>query len=121
MRVPAMVTGVFLLLFIPGSLLAQHVIKSNKIDPYFKVLLESQSPTDTLLKKVDCIIHTTKPEALKKKGITVIAVSPRAVTAVVTPAQLLMIAGMPEVKFIEAPEYIKMHPKQPTYPNPPKQ
>ncbi|MBO9202052.1 MULTISPECIES: hypothetical protein [Niastella] len=43
--------------------------------------------SDTLLKKVDCIIHTTNPKALKKKGITVISVSPWAVTAVATPAQ----------------------------------
>lgn len=116
MRVPAMMI-VLLLLFIPGSLLAQN----NKIDPPLKLLLGSRSPADTLLKKIDCIIHTTKPEALKKKGITVISVSPRAVTAVVTPAQLLIAADMPEVKFIEAPEYLKMHPKQPTYPNSPKQ
>jgi len=117
MRVPAMAISLFLLFLLPASVSAQNVIKSNKIDPYLKRLLES----DTLIKKVDCIIHTTKPEALKKKGIVVISVSSRAVTAVATPAQLLTAAAMPEVKFIEAPEYLKMHPKQPTYPNPPKQ
>lgn len=117
MQARAMILVLYLLCFIPGRLWAQ-ANPNNKIDWPFRRLIAEQKkadsvnrslPNDTLGKKYDCIIHTTQPEALKKKGIAVIAVSPRAVTARVTLNQLTIAAAMPEVKFIEAPEYLKMH------------
>ncbi|WP_205511235.1 hypothetical protein [Longitalea arenae] len=96
--------------FIHGRLWAQHN-SNKKIDLPFRLLIAERSPSDTLLKKYDCIIYTTQPEALRKMGITVRTSSPRAVTAVATLQQILTAAAMPEVKFIEAPEYLKMHRK----------
>ncbi|WP_207512975.1 hypothetical protein [Longitalea luteola] len=115
-----MITVLYLVLLTPVQVTAQQTIPDNKIDWPFRRLIAEQkradsinqcSNRDTLVKKYDCIIHTTQPGALKKKGFTILAVSPRAVTARVTLTQLTIAAAMPEVKFIEAPEYLKMHPQ----------
>jgi hypothetical protein len=107
---------ILLLLFtclLPFRLLAQTNQAENKIALPFRILLARQKEinrsriSDTLEKKYHCIIYTTNPAALRKKGIAIQSELPRFVTALATLKQIVMAAAMSEVSYIEAPDYLK--------------
>lgn len=54
-----------------------------------------------------CIVYTDRPELLREKGITVQSELPAFVTVWATEKQLLEMAVMPEVKYIDAPTIVK--------------
>ena len=54
--------------------------------------------------RYDCIVYTSKPQSLRDSNIILNSVLPGFVTAWVTPAQIIQMSQMPDVRFIEAPK-----------------
>ncbi|MBE7174460.1 MAG: S8 family peptidase [Williamsia sp.] len=107
---------------------AQTGPAATKIDPVFRFMLDQArsrvlipmeelpprlriEPTrgfatrgGQLEERYECIVYTQKPQALLDSHVVVHSVLPGFVTAWATPEQIVQMAGMPEVRFIEAPK-----------------
>lgn len=110
---------------------AQNTQAENKIDRVFRILIaeekaadsaarkkaatatktrcKNQSPGTRVQKKYDCIVYTTHPEALREKGILIRSELPAFVTASATLQQIMQMAAMAAVTYVEAPEILKVH------------
>lgn len=116
---------IFILIFFCNWQYGQNIKNKDKIDPAFRLLLSQQklqnkgkcsstikasnakpnaSKNKTSSPKLECIIYTKNPKALKDKGIVINSTLPTFVTAVVTLAQIEQLASMNEVTYIEAPK-----------------
>ncbi len=114
------------------TLFAQVVKPEDKLDIAFRYLLSAKDkladtnalksipprfkiePTEGFVpgkaipeKRYDCIIYTKYAQSLKDSGIIIRSVLPTFVTAWVTLAQMEKLAVMPQVSFIEAPQFDK--------------
>jgi hypothetical protein len=97
---------------------AQMVKPEEKIDPILLSALRQKDGAasagnktgDTSGTKIfPCIVYTTNPKALREKGITIDSVLPKFVTARLKAGQILKLAAMPEVSYIESPKPDGLH------------
>jgi hypothetical protein len=116
---------IFFISYVPGF--AQTIKMENKIDPAFRSILAQKKQGDTSVVKIcpspvnvaptegfvpgkklpekryDCIVYTKNAKALRDSGIIINSVLPTFVTAWVTLEQIIQMAAMPDVTYIEAP------------------
>ncbi|MEO8412939.1 MAG: hypothetical protein ABI472_04740 [Ginsengibacter sp.] len=118
----------FVTLFFCVSCFSQNVKMEDKIDPAFTSLITKQKikiDTDSeycasrttaktthcgtsknfrAAEKYECIVYTKNAGLLRDKGIIVNSTLPTFVTALATLKQIVQMASMPEVTYIEAPK-----------------
>jgi minor extracellular serine protease Vpr len=111
---------------------AQSSPNESKIDFPFRELIAQQKTADSLAKRkcrslkkrkrggkqsidtlankqYSCLIYTTDPSVLLKKGVLIQSTLPGFVTALATLAQMQAVAGLPQVSFIKAPDRLELH------------
>lgn len=123
---------VLLGIFLPFFSKAQSIPNNTKIDLPFQQLIAQQQAADSmalkkkhslkkrkrcskrnadtlLTKQYSCIIYTTDPSVLLKKGVIIQSTLPGFVTALATLAQIQAVAALPQVSFVKAPEVLEVH------------
>lgn len=115
----------------------QNTKEEDKIAPAFRLLIEQNKITKTTAKKkcifkrksmeksatknaesekvYDCIVYTKNSQVLRGKGIILNSILPTFVTAKATLLQILQMASMPEVTYVDAPSTNYIH-TLPTHP-----
>lgn len=122
---------IFLLLFTQISIFGQNRLTENKIDPVFRYIIAAAksktidenngvnnfakritptkgfaSPAAKVEERFECIVHTRNARSLNDSGIIVSSALPTFATAWVTLDQIVEMAGMPQVNYIEAPQIL---------------
>ena len=104
---------------------SQNTVQKDKISPVFRSLIEennislraprrrcifkkkqankSVAEMNAIQKTYDCIVYTSNGNLLKEKGFIVNSILPTFVTASATLQQMLQMASLPEVTYIDAP------------------